>query len=212
MSPASVTNSSGNPSCNYYFFYLMSLGLLWHSIASSSSILSVNFLPPTFLKTAGVPSHVKSARRQGEMWNNHFRKRALIYATQLSFAESSDKLGLYVHIPYCRRRCHYCNFAIVPIGSTNTTYTDTHFNTYHTNTNFYKVNNMYEQAVLKELRLNEEWLSRNKVNYIQSVYFGGGTPSLAPITTLARIMDAIRQAFIVDPNAEITIEMDPGKF
>jgi oxygen-independent coproporphyrinogen-3 oxidase len=70
---------------------------------------------------------------------------------------------------------------------------------------------MYEQAVLKELRLNEEWLSRNKVSYIQSVYFGGGTPSLAPISTLARIMDAIRQVFIIDPNAEITIEMDPGK-
>jgi oxygen-independent coproporphyrinogen-3 oxidase len=70
---------------------------------------------------------------------------------------------------------------------------------------------MYEQAVLKELSINEEWLSRNKMKCIQSIYFGGGTPSLAPIQTLARIMDAIRKAFTIDPNAEITIEMDPGK-
>lgn len=173
----------------------------------------MNFLQPTFVTTAGFSSQIKAASHQGRKWNSRVRKAALIYATQqLTVAESGERLGLYVHIPYCRKRCHYCNFAIVPIGSTYTTSAGTHLNnTYHSNANFYKVNTMYEQAVLKELRINEEWLSRNKMKCIQSIYFGGGTPSLAPIQTLARIMDAIRKAFIIDPNAEITIEMDPGK-
>lgn len=206
MSPSIVANCSVSRSCNYYSFCLISFGLLWQSITSSSS--SLNFLQPTFVITDGFSSQKKSARHQGRIWNSRFRKAAMIYATQqLTLVESSEKLGLYVHIPYCRRRCHYCNFAIVPIGSTVT-----HLNnTYHSNANFYKVNTMYEQAVLKELRLNEEWLSRIKIKNIQSIYFGGGTPSLAPIETLARIMDAIRKALIIDPNAEITIEMDPGK-
>jgi coproporphyrinogen III oxidase-like Fe-S oxidoreductase len=133
--------------------------------------------------------------------------------TTLLSLEKNDKLGLYVHIPYCRRRCHYCNFAIVPIGGrTDSSNSRNKTSNPTSNANFYRINSMYQQAILKELKLNQLWISakEQRNNHLHSIYFGGGTPSLAPTETLVSIMDGIRQTFTVNPNAEITIEMDPG--
>jgi len=110
---------------------------------------------------------------------------------------TTNPLGLYVHIPYCRRRCNYCNFAIVPIGGAP-----------EKNTKFHEVDVLYRQAILKELNMNTKYMHQAK---LQTIYFGGGTPSLAPIETLQKIMHAIRKTFAVEKNAEITIEMDPGR-
>ena len=110
---------------------------------------------------------------------------------------TSNPLGLYVHIPYCRKRCNYCNFAIVPIGGAP-----------ERNTKFHEVDALYRLAILKELDMNTKYMHQAK---LQTIYFGGGTPSLAPIETIQKIMHAIRKAFAVEKNAEITIEMDPGR-
>jgi oxygen-independent coproporphyrinogen III oxidase len=93
--------------------------------------------------------------------------------------------GIYLHIPFCKRACHYCNF---------------HFST------SLKLKNDFLAALLKEITLRKGYLE-NEV--IQTVYFGGGTPSLLDKTELATIFNALHKHFIISPDAEITFEANP---
>jgi oxygen-independent coproporphyrinogen-3 oxidase len=92
--------------------------------------------------------------------------------------------GIYVHIPFCRKACHYCNF---------------HFST------TLKLKNGLVNALLKEIDLTpgKEWAP------VETVYFGGGTPSLLEPSELASILDRIRTSFQVIPGAEFTLEANP---
>ena len=123
--------------------------------------------------------------------------------------KSTKSAGLYVHIPFCRRRCNYCDFAIVPIGIR-----DFSQNITGVNSGFEKMNQNYTNALLMELNSIAE-SSISKIP-LRSIYFGGGTPSLAPLSTLRKIMDAICKLedspFQLEKGAEVTIEMDPGTF
>jgi coproporphyrinogen III oxidase-like Fe-S oxidoreductase len=113
--------------------------------------------------------------------------------------------GFYVHIPYCRRRCRYCDFAIVPIGSdSRARQTD----------GFLLMDAQYRQALLQEIaELSHTTTKNDRKRALSSIYFGGGTPSLAPPETIKAVLDAIRERFHVDDdNIEITMEMDPGTF
>jgi oxygen-independent coproporphyrinogen-3 oxidase len=92
--------------------------------------------------------------------------------------------GIYIHIPFCRKACHYCNF---------------HFST------SLKLKNDWIRALLKEISLTpgkEEGVS-------DTVYFGGGTPSLLEPSEIAGILDHVRASFRLAPNAEITLEANP---
>lgn len=93
--------------------------------------------------------------------------------------------GIYIHIPFCKQACHYCNF---------------HFST------SLKLQNAFTEALLKEIGLRREYLSGAEVN---TIYFGGGTPSLMPINDLYAILSALKQHFSIDPRAEITLETNP---
>lgn len=95
--------------------------------------------------------------------------------------------GIYLHIPFCRQACNYCNF---------------HFST----SLHYK--NAFLQALLKEIKLQATG------NYLQNqpvetIYFGGGTPSLLHIDELALIMHSLHQSFSIQPTTEITLEANP---
>lgn len=95
--------------------------------------------------------------------------------------------GIYIHIPFCRQACNYCNF---------------HFST----SLHYK--NDFVEALLKEIELQA------KTNYlnnqtVETIYFGGGTPSILQIDELQKLMDHLHQYFKVDPSAEITLEANP---
>jgi oxygen-independent coproporphyrinogen-3 oxidase len=71
----------------------------------------------------------------------------------------------------------------------------------------------YRATILKEIGIITKTVSGESIIPLRSIYFGGGTPSLAPIETLDAILSAVRDGpFCLDPNAEITIEMDPGTF
>ena len=145
--------------------------------------------------------------------------------------EKTQGVGLYVHIPYCRRRCRYCDFAIVPIGSAAAAAIETDdpsastssaggSSTSKANDGFHKMDDAYRESLLAELDL----IRRTTPNVggripLRSIYFGGGTPSLAPTSTLRSILSAIIECddgpFCLpeDGNGiEITIEMDPGTF
>lgn len=83
-------------------------------------------------------------------------------------------LGLYVHIPFCVKKCAYCSFLSFPAGeSEREAYTDT---------------------LCKEIRAYEE-ISDDYL--VESIYFGGGTPSILKIDQLSRILDAIKSTFLI---------------
>jgi len=93
--------------------------------------------------------------------------------------------GIYIHIPFCRQACHYCNF---------------HFAT----SLHYKEDLM--KALLKEITLQKGYLDDETV---ETIYFGGGTPSLLSIEELTAILSTINENFKVKDGAEITFEANP---
>lgn len=102
-------------------------------------------------------------------------------------------LGLYFHIPYCIQKCHYCDF---------TTFSLDHEVSMKS----------YTQAILRELHVRSPFINK-KLNYkqVSSIYFGGGTPSLLPAQDILSIREEIaRVGFEILPNAECTIEINPG--
>jgi oxygen-independent coproporphyrinogen III oxidase len=93
--------------------------------------------------------------------------------------------GIYIHIPFCKQACHYCNF---------------HFATSLT----YK--NEMIAALLKEAEIQKLYFGEE---IPETVYFGGGTPSLLPVEDISRLTHFIRKNFSVSPRAEITLEANP---
>ena len=93
--------------------------------------------------------------------------------------------GIYIHIPFCKQACHYCNF---------------HFST------SMKHKNGFLDALLKEISLQARFLEEHDV---QTIYFGGGTPSLLTGEELGSIVTAIHNRFNITSGAEITFETNP---
>ncbi len=93
--------------------------------------------------------------------------------------------GIYIHVPYCKTRCIYCDF----FTQTNTgTRLD------------------YVSAVCRELELRQNYI---KEEIVRTIYFGGGTPSLLSIADFERIFNTIYNIFEVNEDAEITLEANP---
>jgi oxygen-independent coproporphyrinogen-3 oxidase len=92
--------------------------------------------------------------------------------------------GVYFHIPYCKKACHYCNF---------------HFST------SLQSKNVMVEALLKEIDITR---GKNR-RIITSVYFGGGTPSVLLRKELRAIMDEVRKVFTFVPDAEFSFEVNP---
>ena len=93
--------------------------------------------------------------------------------------------GIYIHIPFCRKACHYCNF---------------HFSTTHSH------QQRVVTAIIKEIELRKNYLPSNK---IESIYLGGGTPSILSQAELDAIFNEIYKYFDVVEGAEITLEANP---
>jgi putative oxygen-independent coproporphyrinogen III oxidase len=93
--------------------------------------------------------------------------------------------GIYIHIPFCKQACIYCNF---------------HFSTSG------KLQNNLIECILLEIEQRKSYLQQEKIN---SIYFGGGTPSLINTGYLQKILQKIAAHFDIDPNAEITLEANP---
>ncbi|MBQ7290612.1 MAG: radical SAM family heme chaperone HemW [Clostridia bacterium] len=95
-------------------------------------------------------------------------------------------IGLYVHVPFCVHKCAYCDFYSV------------------TDLNLMRE---YTSAVVAHIRSKKKFL---KNTVVETIYFGGGTPSLLPVAQLERILNAIYSTANVAPDAEITLEANPG--
>ncbi|MFN6947205.1 MAG: radical SAM family heme chaperone HemW [Cytophagaceae bacterium] len=93
--------------------------------------------------------------------------------------------GIYIHIPFCKKACHYCNF--------------------HFSTNLSLKTDMVK-AIIHELHLRKDYLDTKILN---TIYFGGGTPSILDEKDFGQLFDTIYCLFNVDKEAEITLEANP---
>lgn len=93
--------------------------------------------------------------------------------------------GIYIHIPFCKQACHYCNF---------------HFSTSP------RLTNDFLEALLKEIALQKYYVNEEPV---ETIYFGGGTPSLFSPEQLYKIMEQLHRHFKMAAGAELTLEANP---
>lgn len=93
--------------------------------------------------------------------------------------------GIYIHVPFCRKACHYCNF---------------HFST------SLKHKGSLVASLLKEIELTTGYLTEG---HLSSIYFGGGTPSLLSHGELDSILKKLREHYTWDEHTEITLEANP---
>ena len=95
--------------------------------------------------------------------------------------------GIYIHIPFCRSRCSYCDFAT---GMYNASLAE-----------------RYVENLINEIG---SWREVESPAGVDTIYFGGGTPSLLSPSQLERLLRAVHNRFSVSGNAEVTIEINPG--
>ena len=96
------------------------------------------------------------------------------------------ELELYVHIPFCVKKCAYCDFLSAPADQ--------------------EILEQYVDVLLEEIKEFEE----PEKYQVVTVFFGGGTPSILPSKEIWRILDGLRQKFLFQDHAEITLEANPG--
>lgn len=107
--------------------------------------------------------------------------------------DAEQDFGVYVHVPFCRVRCGYCDF---------NTYTATELRGAR--------QDAYADEVRREIALSSEVLrARAELRPARTVFFGGGTPTLLPAGDLARMLAGVRDAFGLHPGAEVTVEANP---
>jgi len=103
----------------------------------------------------------------------------------------TDKTGIYIHIPFCRNKCDYCNFYSIPVDT--------------------------DDSIIKSYieKLHDEIISLPGSWYppgADSIYLGGGTPSLLTPKEITEIISSVRRKFSLTSDAEITLEMNPEDF
>jgi oxygen-independent coproporphyrinogen-3 oxidase len=104
------------------------------------------------------------------------------------------RVGVYIHIPFCERKCTYCNF--------------------NTTDFFQELAGRYIDAVSREIAYWGENLTQASGDRakVDTIYFGGGTPSIVEAQQLAKLIVSCRAAFDAAPDGEVTIEINPATF
>ena len=105
-----------------------------------------------------------------------------------------EPLGLYIHIPFCVRKCKYCDFLSAPADE--------------------ETMRAYTRALTREIRQRARQMRGELFQKypVDTIFFGGGTPTALPADCLSSILNTAYEGFDVLPDAEITCEMNPGTF
>ncbi len=107
--------------------------------------------------------------------------------------QSQRDIGIYLHIPFCRQRCHFCAFYLEIAG---------------TDRGMDRID-AFHLALAQEIDLyRRQGLIESRP--LQSVYFGGGTPTALPATQLVSLLELVRTAWPIQASAEITVEAHPS--
>lgn len=101
------------------------------------------------------------------------------------------KIGIYIHIPFCKQKCSYCDFVSFPKDKS--------------------IQEQYIQALIKEIKERKiELQNLQEECQASTVYVGGGTPSYIEANAIKQILEEIKQVYRIENDAEFTIEMNPG--
>ncbi len=98
-------------------------------------------------------------------------------------------IGLYIHVPFCIKKCLYCDFISYPLSE--------------------KAVKIYLGSLVREINLYGSALA-DEDKIITSIFFGGGTPTTLPAASFKVLLDAVRSAFSLTAECEITVEANPG--
>ena len=135
-------------------------------------------------------------------------------AMLLSAADSKETINLsalpesaYLHIPFCRRRCYYCDFAVSIVGDRPPVARTDGLASDSVQSSTFGTIARYVEILRQEIR---DTASFGKP--LQTIFFGGGTPSLLSVEQLSQILDTLNQQFGIAAGAEISMEIDPGTF
>lgn len=101
---------------------------------------------------------------------------------------SKEPLGLYIHIPFCIRKCPYCDFYSID--------------------NYEDFRKKYIEALIKEIKVRASLMREKRL--VDTIFFGGGTPSLLEYEELSEIISEIKRSFLLANNIEISLECNPG--
>ncbi|KAI3454968.1 hypothetical protein Pfo_011631 [Paulownia fortunei] len=121
--------------------------------------------------------------------------------TSLLLLHKLPPKSAYIHLPFCRKRCHYCDFPIIALGSSSSIPEKDNDDP--------RISN-YVETLCREIKATK--LDSSNSPPLETVFFGGGTPSLVPPRLVSSVLDALSSKFGVCGNAEISMEMDPGTF
>jgi oxygen-independent coproporphyrinogen-3 oxidase len=115
-------------------------------------------------------------------------------ATACYNRDVNQRAGIYIHIPFCERKCTYCNFNTTDFSG--------------------ELAARYIPAVVREIAYWGEFLAGTDTGNVEvdSIFIGGGTPSIVESLQLARLVTACRESFDVDADSEVTIEINPASF
>ena len=113
---------------------------------------------------------------------------------QAAISSIDKTFHAYIHVPYCKARCGYCDF---------NTYTAEEIGTSSQGT--------FAQTLIKEIDFSKEVLEKSKIpsRGLSTVFFGGGTPTLLPVTDLIAILEKLKETFGFDSGLDITTEANP---
>lgn len=100
-------------------------------------------------------------------------------------------MGIYVHIPFCKQKCIYCDF---PAYQNLEEYYDT-----------------YLYALVQEMTMFGDAYPKSRTKLVDTVYFGGGTPTELSLLQLEQILNTIKTTYNVSPDCQFTIESNPGE-
>ena len=107
--------------------------------------------------------------------------------------DAASDFGVYLHVPFCRVRCGYCDFNTYTAGELRGARQD-----------------QYADTLLREVALSREVMAdAGALRPASTVFFGGGTPTLLPAGDLGRMLAGVRSAFGIAPGAEVTVEANP---
>ena len=112
--------------------------------------------------------------------------------------------GLYIHIPFCVKKCRYCDFVSYPLSTLEKMTGDAATRPFASQVSMMKA---YGRALAAEAEMASSLLLRP---LIDTVFIGGGTPSVTGSGFINILMAHMRKSFDIKPNAEITVEANPG--